>query len=69
MSLSAQLWKSCKASPVLMFILPEPNRIPGGEEVAKRFAKNGTGVPPLDTPDLQVEKGVSLRKELRFSSA
>lgn len=42
--------------------------MPGGEEVAKRFAKNGTGVPPLDTPDLQVEK-VSLRKELRFSSA
>lgn len=52
-----------------MFILPEPNRMPGGEEVAKRFAKNRTGVPPLDTPDLQVEKGVSLRKELRFTSA
>jgi len=52
MSLSTQLWKSCKASPVVVFIFPEPNRMPGGEEVAKRFAKNGTGVPPLDTPDL-----------------
>lgn len=27
---------SCKASPALMFILPEPDRRPGGEEVAKR---------------------------------
>lgn len=43
--------------------------MPGGEEVAKRFAENGMGVPPLNTPDLHIEKGVSLRKELRFSLA